>query len=591
MSYQVLARKWRPRRFADLVGQEHVVRALGNALNAQRMHHAYLLTGTRGVGKTTIARLLAKSLNCEEGVSAEPCGVCASCQQIEGARSVDLLEIDAASNTGIDNIREVIENAQYLPSSSRYKVYIIDEVHMLSRQAFNAMLKTLEEPPEHVKFILATTDPQKVPMTVLSRCLQFTLRNMTPTQVAGHLAHVLTTEAIEFDAAALVLLARAANGSMRDALSLLDQAIAYGLGRVEEASVRAMLGVVDQRQLLVLIEHLLNADAQAVFNEGRSLVSLGASSAVMLEQLALLFYQLALAQQFPDALEGLESEREVMMQLSSMCSAEDLQLYYQIALTASQQIAYAPDELTAFNMCLLRMLAFRPQTFEQMISPNFHLNSTIHDDHSTKSGRERAHEIAAQLVKKKPLESVHRAVRADLSVEAVHDTQKRPPEISEPAVLKVRDEKRPLEVSEPAVLKVHDEKRPPEPQTWGDWSTLLATLSSKLGAAHYAMLQHVEFVSFEAGECCLRVTPQREQLLKNAVKRLSEVLSEHFSSSILVRLHLSDTLENTPFLAQTREQHERLELAKSTLDQHPSTRALFELFQASYLPESLVLKS
>lgn len=241
MTYQVLARKWRPKRFADLVGQEHVVRALSNALIEQRLHHAYLLTGTRGVGKTTIARILAKSLNCETGVGAEPCGVCAACRQIDAGRFVDLLEIDAASNTGIDNIREVLDNAQYAPSVGRFKVYIIDEVHMLSKSAFNAMLKTLEEPPAHVKFILATTDPQKVPVTVLSRCLQFSLRNMTPQQVAAHLAHVLDTEQVSYEPAALTLLGRAASGSMRDALSLLDQAIAYGIGEVREEGVRAML--------------------------------------------------------------------------------------------------------------------------------------------------------------------------------------------------------------------------------------------------------------------------------------------------------------------------------------------------------------
>ena len=334
MSYQVLARKWRPKRFADLVGQEHVVRALGNALAGERLHHAYLLTGTRGGGKTTIARILAKSLNCERGVGAEPCGECAACRQIDAGRFVDLLEIDAASNTGIDNIREVIENAQYTPTAGRYKVYIIDEVHMLSKSAFNAMLKTLEEPPAHVKFILATTDPQKVPVTVLSRCLQFSLRNMTPPQVSGHLAHVLETEQVPYEPGALTLLGRAANGSMRDALSLLDQAIAYGLGEVQEAGVRAMLGAVDRRYLFALI--------------------------AALEELACLFYQISLAQPVPQALAEDDPDHEALLALAQTLAAEDVQLYYQIATQGRRDLPLAPDEQLGFNMTLLRMLAFHP---------------------------------------------------------------------------------------------------------------------------------------------------------------------------------------------------------------------------------------
>jgi len=302
MSYQVLARKWRPRRFADLVGQEHVVRALSNALAENRLHHAYLLTGTRGVGKTTIARILAKSLNCEAGAGAEPCGVCSSCKEIDAGRFVDLLEIDAASNTGIDNIREVLENAQYAPTSGRYKVYIIDEVHMLSKSAFNAMLKTLEEPPAHVKFILATTDPQKVPVTVLSRCLQFSLRNMTPQQVANHLAHVLEQENVPFEPAALALLGRAAAGSMRDALSLLDQAIAYGVGNVEESGVRAMLGAVDRRYLFTLLEALADADGPRLLAEAERLAELSIGFDNALAELAILLHQVALAQTVPAAL-------------------------------------------------------------------------------------------------------------------------------------------------------------------------------------------------------------------------------------------------------------------------------------------------
>ena len=360
MTYQVLARKWRPKRFADLVGQEHVVRALSNALRESRLHHAYLLTGTRGVGKTTIARILAKSLNCETGTGAEPCGECQACRQIDSGRYVDLLEIDAASNTGIDNIREVLENAQYAPTMGRFKVYIIDEVHMLSKSAFNAMLKTLEEPPAHVKFILATTDPQKVPVTVLSRCLQFSLRNMTPQQVAGHLAQVLDTEGVVYETPALALLGRAAAGSMRDALSLLDQAIAYGLGEVREDGVRAMLGAVDKRYLFALLDALADGDGARLMAEVEALAARGIGFDNALAELASLLHQLALAQTVPDAIASDEPEREALFELAQRIGAEDIQLYYQIALHGRRDLALAPDEHAGFSMTMLRMLAFHP---------------------------------------------------------------------------------------------------------------------------------------------------------------------------------------------------------------------------------------
>ncbi|WP_047244283.1 DNA polymerase III subunit gamma/tau, partial [Chromobacterium subtsugae] len=360
MSYQVLARKWRPKRFADLVGQEHVVRALSNALKEARLHHAYLLTGTRGVGKTTIARILAKSLNCETGSTADPCGECSACRQIDSGRFVDLLEIDAASNTGIDNIREVLENAQYAPTMGRYKVYIIDEVHMLSKSAFNAMLKTLEEPPAHVKFILATTDPQKVPVTVLSRCLQFSLRNMTPQQVSTHLAHMLDVEGIAYETAALALLGRAAAGSMRDAQSLLDQAIAYGLGEVKEDGVRAMLGAVDRRYLYTLLQALSAGDGAALMAEADNLAERGVSFDAALAELAVLLQQLALAQTVPAALADDEPEREALFALADAIAPQDVQLYYQIAIHGRKDLALAPDEHAGFNMTLLRMLAFHP---------------------------------------------------------------------------------------------------------------------------------------------------------------------------------------------------------------------------------------
>ncbi len=360
MAYQVLARKWRPKTFADLVGQEHVVKALRNALEKGRLHHAYLLTGTRGVGKTTIARILAKSLNCEHPKEGEPCGQCQSCRDIDTGRFVDLLEIDAASNTGIDNIREVLENAQYAPTAGKYKVYIIDEVHMLSKSAFNAMLKTLEEPPEHVKFILATTDPHKVPVTVLSRCLQFVLRNMTAQQVAAHLEHVLTAEQIPFEPAALQLLGRAAAGSMRDALSLLDQAIAMGSGQVTENDVRQMIGAVDKRYLYELLDSIAAQNGAALLQKAQEMAERAVGFDNALSELALLLQRIALMQTVPAAVPADDPERPALAALAAQLGGEQIQLYYQCAIRGKQDLSLAPDEYAGFVMTLLRMLAFAP---------------------------------------------------------------------------------------------------------------------------------------------------------------------------------------------------------------------------------------
>ena len=360
MAYQVLARKWRPKTFADLVGQEHVVKALRNALEKGRLHHAYLLTGTRGVGKTTIARILAKSLNCEHPKEGEPCGQCQSCRDIDTGRFVDLLEIDAASNTGIDNIREVLENAQYAPTAGKYKVYIIDEVHMLSKSAFNAMLKTLEEPPEHVKFILATTDPHKVPVTVLSRCLQFVLRNMTAQQVADHLAHVLDSEQIPYETPALALLGRAAAGSMRDALSLLDQAIAMGSGKVAEQDVRQMIGAVDKRYLYELLQSIADQNGAALMNQAREMAERAVGFDNALSELALLLQRIALLQTVPAAVPADDPEYPALKHLAAQLGGEQIQLYYQCAIHGKQDLGLAPDEYAGFVMTLLRMLAFAP---------------------------------------------------------------------------------------------------------------------------------------------------------------------------------------------------------------------------------------
>ncbi|MBC3811229.1 DNA polymerase III subunit gamma/tau [Undibacterium aquatile] len=360
MSYQVLARKYRPKSFDTLVGQEHVVRALTHALEQQRLHHAYLFTGTRGVGKTTLSRILAKSFNCETGITANPCGVCDACVAIDAGRFVDYIEMDAASNRGVDEMASLLEQAIYAPSNARFKVYMIDEVHMLTNHAFNAMLKTLEEPPEHVKFILATTDPQKIPVTVLSRCLQFNLKQMPPGHIVGHLENILGQEHIEFEQPALRLLAQGAHGSMRDALSLTDQAIAYAAGKVSLDAVQGMLGALDQSYLIRLLDALAENDGKALLDVADEMAARSLSYKSALQDLGTLLHQLAIAQMVPAAVADDLPEREQVLRLANVFNKEEVQLFYQIAVHGRNELALAPDEYAGFSMTLLRMLAFRP---------------------------------------------------------------------------------------------------------------------------------------------------------------------------------------------------------------------------------------
>jgi DNA polymerase-3 subunit gamma/tau len=360
MSYLALARKWRPKNFADVVGQEHIVRALSNALETDRVHHAYLFSGTRGVGKTTVARILAKALNCEAGVSGEPCGLCGACTSIDEGRFIDLIEVDAASRTKVDDTRELLENVQYTPTSGRYKVYLIDEVHMLSNHSFNALLKTLEEPPPHVKFLLATTDPQKLPVTVLSRCLQFNLKRLSSAQIVGRMSHIGTAENIDSEPTALVRIARAANGSMRDALSLLDQALAFGDGTLRDADVAEMLGSMDQRQINELLQCLIDADAVALIAQVRALQELVPDYESVLDDIATVLQQIAVVQLAGmDALDE-DADVETLQRFAGTLSDDVVQLYYQIAVTGRRDLGLAPDPRIGFEMTLLRMLAFQP---------------------------------------------------------------------------------------------------------------------------------------------------------------------------------------------------------------------------------------
>ncbi|MBR7744955.1 DNA polymerase III subunit gamma/tau [Undibacterium baiyunense] len=376
MSYQVLARKYRPKSFDTLVGQEHVVRALTHALDQQRLHHAYLFTGTRGVGKTTLSRILAKSFNCEKGITAQPCGQCDACTSIDAGRFVDYIEMDAASNRGVDEMASLLEQAIYAPSNARFKVYMIDEVHMLTNHAFNSMLKTLEEPPEHVKFILATTDPQKIPVTVLSRCLQFNLKQMPPGHIVGHLENILGQEQIDFEVAALRLLAQGAHGSMRDALSLTDQAIAYAAGKVSLDAVQSMLGALDQSYLIRLLDALVAEDGAGLLAVADEMSARSLSYKAALQDLGSMLHQIAIAQMVPAALADDLPERTELLRLAQSFNKEEVQLYYQIAVHGRNEIGLAPDEYAGFSMTLLRMLAFRPSSIASMSNQGGSATST-----------------------------------------------------------------------------------------------------------------------------------------------------------------------------------------------------------------------
>jgi DNA polymerase III subunit gamma/tau len=363
MSYIALARKWRPKRFAEMVGQEHVLKALANSLDSGKIHHAFLFTGTRGVGKTTVARILAKSLNCETGVSSNPCGKCAACREIDEGRFVDLIEVDAASRTKVDDTRELLDNVQYAPSRGRYKVYLIDEVHMLSNHSFNALLKTLEEPPPHVKFLLATTDPQRLPVTVLSRCLQFSLKRLSSNLIGERLKAVASAEQLEYEPAALALIARSAEGSMRDALSLLDQLIAFGGGALSEMNARAMLGTIDRSHVTKIVEALARGDGPDLLAQVKELDLDAPDYDRALVDLGAFLQRLAIVQVVPEAArEDEEFDAETLERLSRAMTAEDVQLYYQIALAGRRDLPVAPDPRLGFEMTLLRMLAFRPDS-------------------------------------------------------------------------------------------------------------------------------------------------------------------------------------------------------------------------------------
>ncbi len=557
MSYQVLARKWRPRSFESLVGQEHVVRALTHALTEQRLHHAYLFTGTRGVGKTTLARILAKSFNCESGITATPCGVCSACVEIDSGRFVDLLEVDAATNTKVDEMRQLLENAVYAPTRGRFKVYVIDEVHMLSNSAFNAMLKTLEEPPEHVKFILATTDPQKIPVTVLSRCLQFNLKQMTPPLIAGHLKHILEIEAISAEPGALNLLSRSAAGSMRDALSLLDQAIAHGAGRVEEAQVRDMLGTVDLDHLFLILDFLLAGDVAGMLRVAEDMAGRSLSFSAALQEFASLMTRLQVAQFAPAAIAEDLPERGRILELASRFDPEYVQLAYQIAVQGRTELHLAPDEQDGFVMTLLRLHAFRPAMV----------------------GDIRPSQVALAPAKIAPAQAELRASTEERTAVLPESA----PEITQvQASTPSPNHKESLceeatEVNPPPIMgRVID----------GDWHTILASL--KLGGMARELGQHCELLKVDVNRVFLRLSPTHRHLqIKPAQDKLQQALSEHLGRPVQLAIDLQEVVGDTPAATAQRLRRERQDQAVASVEQDEFVREVIDIFDATLIESSI----
>ncbi|MDP3514988.1 MAG: DNA polymerase III subunit gamma/tau [Sulfuritalea sp.] len=547
MSYQVLARKWRPKSFATLVGQEHVVRALTHALEQNRLHHAYLFTGTRGVGKTTLARIMAKALNCEAGISSTPCGVCSACTAIDSGRFVDYIELDAASNRGVDDMTQLLERATYAPTMGRYKVYVIDEVHQLSGHAFNAMLKTLEEPPEHVKFILATTDPQKIPVTVLSRCLQFNLKQMPLTHIVDHLSRVLEAEGVAFEPAALRHLAKGAAGSMRDALSLLDQAIAHGAGKVEDEAVRAMLGTVGDEHLFALLDGLVAQDVQAMLEVAKLMDARSLSFDGGLQELATLFHRIALAQFAPEALLD-ETECSRLAPYAQALDAEYLQLAYQIAIHGRDELSLAPDDYAGFVMSLLRLHAFRPERAGV---------AALKPAAAAAPVRKSA-PVPASVA---PATSVRPPAAVTRPQSGIPGTQSEPAPTPEPSAVPPAA----AAVAAPAA---------------DDWHALVARLP--LTGMAKQLAQHCELSELTESVIRLRLAPVHKHLLgKPQQDKLQTELQAWYSRPLRLEIDVAEPATETPAERSRNQQRERQERAIASIEQDPFVRDVVDLFDAS----------
>ncbi|MET0065966.1 MAG: DNA polymerase III subunit gamma/tau [Candidatus Thiodiazotropha sp.] len=545
MSYQVLARKWRPQLFRQLVGQQHVVTALSNALENDRLHHAYLFTGTRGVGKTTLARIFAKSLNCEKGVSSVPCGVCDACREIDEGRFVDLLEVDAASRTKVEQTRELLENVPYAPVRGRYKVYLIDEVHMFSASSFNALLKTLEEPPPHVKFILATTDPQKVPVTVLSRCLQFNLKRLSREQIEGQLRHILEQEKVPFDDESLGLLARGADGSMRDGLSLLDQAIAFGGGEVRGDAVRSMIGVIGTERIANLLEALIGLQGGAVLEQVAEMAGLAVDFTQALQELLSLLHQMALLQLIPGYRvdESLDAPR--LQGFASQLSPEDTQLFYQIGLMGQKELNLAPDPRSGFEMVLLRMLAFRPDSLP---------------------GAEPADPTPRERVSPASLQPRSGMAPAKRKPSAGH---------AEPVLAS-----RQVAAQEP------DNAAAPLPTDPSEWEAFCQSL--RLGGITSQLAQNCAFRDWDGQTLSLTLDASRRQLrVGQSEKRLLESLRQRLGEKVQLRIEEAVPTDETPAMSQQRRRESRQHEAETAMAEDPLVRDLEERFSARVIAESV----
>ncbi len=558
MSYQVLARKWRPKTFQQLVGQEHVVQALVNGLDQDRVHHAFLFTGTRGVGKTTIARILAKCLNCERGISSQPCGECASCVDIDEGRFVDMLEIDAASRTKVDDTRDLLDSVQYTPSRGRFKVYIIDEVHMLSNSSFNALLKTLEEPPPHVKFVLATTDPERIPVTILSRCLQFNLKRLLPDQIQGYLQQIVTSEGIDTEPEALSKLARAADGSMRDGLSLLDQAIAFGGGSLSAEHVRQMLGLVDHGHIAAMISALAAGDAGALLSLVEELVAQSRDMENVLVSLAESLHRICLVQCVPGYMDAERSDWEDIAALAATLTAEDAQLYYQIAIKGRAELGIAPDPRTGIEMTLLRMLAFRPV-----------------DSSSAAPAGAGAKALAGKVGRK-----AARAAAASASAPAPAA-----PKLTAPAT-----EQAPQPVLQRGAAGA---EQPPlradssVDATDADWISLARKLN--LNGSVRELARNVHLRSRNEDQWEFVIAHSLKHLgSETSVNRLRQAISDQLGHPVMIRL--TDTEDvGLPTAAKLEEQqlHTKLSDAERAIDEDPTVRALKDQFGARIVEDSI----
>jgi DNA polymerase-3 subunit gamma/tau len=560
MSYQVLARKWRPKTFAELVGQEHVSQALINGLDQDRLHHAFLFTGTRGVGKTTIARILAKCLNCERGVSSTPCGECGSCVDVDEGRFVDMIEIDAASRTGVDDMRELLEAVQYTPTRGRYKVYIIDEVHMLSTSSFNALLKTLEEPPPHVKFVLATTDPQKIPVTILSRCLQFNLRRLLPDQVAGYLKKLVETEGIEAEPETLAVLSRAADGSMRDGLSLLDQAIAFGGGRLVMSDLEKMLGLVDHRHVTSMVRALAENNAEQLLTIVGELVAQSRDLGTALANLAEILHRVTLVQCVPGYRDPERSDWDAIEELAGLLSAEDAQLFYQIAIKGRNELPLAPDPRTGLEMTLLRMLAFRPVSSEAAAP-------------TPGTAPKRA---AAAGARAKAQPGASRAARAERASPAPKPEQSAPR--AEPPASQAAPARAPAEA--PRGGKA-------DKPAGSDWVDLLDQLD--LSGQVRELARNVQLKTRSDDRWDFVIAPALRHLgSASCVSRLSEAISDRMGHPVRVRI--IDQEDNDLLTAAALEQqqlHRNRSEAEKAIRDDPTVRALQDQMGAQLLDDSI----